>query len=193
MVTKRLLVNTKKFKTTRRDLQYVITNIIIYNSSMENVKVLFFLFPLKSSAIKMLGLHLNTLIIGHKSCNMLSILNKWTLLKEMQKFVTKIVLLEKSKHTTTTKQNNQTYKPLPEPGIEPVTSCTKSGCVTTAPPSQLRVSIVVKPFNYFDAMGLNVNKQIQICGPDIFNKYIFSVLFLHAWITIFGSFSYLRK
>jgi len=31
------------------------------------------------------------------------------------------------------------------------------------PPSQLSVSIVVKP----------LNKQSQICGPDIFNKYIF--------------------
>jgi len=26
-------------------------------------------------------------------------------------------------------------------------------------------------------MGQNVNKQSQICGPDIFNKYIFSVIF----------------
>jgi len=52
-------------------------------------------------------------------------------------------------------------------------SCTQSGCVTTAPPSQLSLSIVVKPFNCFDAMGRNVNKQSQICGPDIFNKYIF--------------------
>ena len=33
-------------------------------------------------------------------------------------------------------------KTMPEPGIEPETSCTQSGCVTTAPPSQLRVSIV---------------------------------------------------
>jgi len=67
---------------------------------------------------------------------------------------------------------------LPEPGIEPGTSCIQSGCVTTAPPSQLRVSIVVKPFNGFDAMGRNVNKQFEshICGPDIFNKYIFSVI-----------------
>ena len=47
------------------------------------------------------------------------------------------------------------------------------GAVTTATPSQLRVLIVVKPFNCFDAMGRHVNKQSQICGPDIFNKYIF--------------------
>jgi len=36
----------------------------------------------------MLGLYLYTLIIGHKSCNMLSIINKLTLQKELQKFVT---------------------------------------------------------------------------------------------------------
>jgi len=36
----------------------------------------------------MLGLYLHALIIGHKSCNMLSILNKLTLQKEWQKCVT---------------------------------------------------------------------------------------------------------
>jgi len=36
----------------------------------------------------MLGLYLYTLIIGHKSCNMLSILNKFTLQKLLQKIVT---------------------------------------------------------------------------------------------------------
>jgi len=81
------------------------------------------------------------------------------------------------------------YRPI----VSSLTSSTQSGCVTTAPPSLLRESIVVKPFNCFDAMGRNVNKQSQICGPDIFIKNIFSVLFLHAWITIFGSFSYLRE
>jgi len=86
------------------------------------------------------------------------------------------------KKVKTQQQNkNQTQKLLPELGIEPGTSCTQSGCVTTAPPSLLRVMIVVKPFNFFfNAMGRNANKQSQICRPDIFNKYIFSVLFLHA-------------
>ena len=45
------------------------------------------------------------LIIGPKSCNMLILLNKLTLPKELQHFVTNNVLLEKSKSTTTTKQN----------------------------------------------------------------------------------------
>jgi len=96
--------------------------------------------------------------------------------------VTNNVFLDKnSKNTTNEQQNkNQTYKPLPEPGIEPGTSCAQSGCITTAPQSQLRVSFVVKPFNSFDAIGRNVNKHSQNCGPDIFNKYIFSVIFLHA-------------
>ena len=49
--------------------------------------------------------------------------------------------------------------------------------VTTAPPSQLREAIVFKPFNCFDAMSRNVNKQSQICRPDIFNKYIFCNIF----------------
>jgi len=59
---------------------------------------------------------------------------------------------------------------LPESGIEPGTSGTQ----------KLRVLIVVNPFNCFDAMGQNVNKQSQMCGPDIFNKYIFYTIFLHA-------------
>jgi len=69
---------------------------------------------------------------------------------------------------------------MAESGIEPGTSCTQRGCVTTAPPSQPRVLIINKLFNCFDAMGRNVNKQSRICGPDIFNKFNFSVIFLHA-------------
>jgi len=53
--------------------------------------------------------------------------------------------------------------------LEPWTSCTQSGCVTTAPPSQLRASIIVKLFDCFDAMGQHVNKK----KPHIFNKFIF--------------------
>ena len=43
----------------------------------------------------MLGLYLYTLIIGHNSVNMLSILNKLTLKKELQNFVTNKVFLDK--------------------------------------------------------------------------------------------------
>jgi len=57
---------------------------------------------------------------------------------------------EKSQQQETKISN---IKPLPKPGIEPGTSCSQGGRVTTAPPSQLRVSIVVKPLNRFDAWG----------------------------------------
>jgi len=47
------------------------------------------------SGLKMLGLYIYTLIIGHKSCNILSILNKLKLLKELQIFVKNNVFLTK--------------------------------------------------------------------------------------------------
>jgi len=73
-----------------------------------------------------------------------------------------------------------------KPELEPGTSRTQSKCVTSAPPSQLRVTIVVKLFNCFDAMGWFVNKQTH------FQQSHFSEIFLPAWITSVGSFSYLR-
>ena len=54
----------------------------------------------------MLGLYFYTLIIGHKSCNMLSILNKLKLRKELQIFVTKNVFLDKKRKIN----NNKTKK-----------------------------------------------------------------------------------
>jgi len=62
------------------------------------------------------------------------------------------------------KTKSQTQEPLLEMDIEPGTSCTKSGWVTTAPPGQLGVSIVVKLFNCFDAMGPTVNKKAEFLG-----------------------------
>jgi len=47
----------------------------------------------------MLGLYLYTPIIGHKSCNMLSILNKLTLQKKLQHFVTSDTFLDKKVKT----------------------------------------------------------------------------------------------
>ena len=111
-------------------------------------------------SLKMLGLFLYTLIISHISCNMLSILNNLTLLKKLQNCRTNNVFLDKKVNTQ--QQNNQTLKPLPEPEIEPWTSRTQRGCVTSAPPSQMRVMIVVKLFNCFKAIGRNVNKQSRI-------------------------------
>jgi len=54
----------------------------------------------------MLGRYFYTLIISHKSFNMLRILNKLTLYKKLQTSVTNNVFLDKkSKNKTTTKQN----------------------------------------------------------------------------------------
>ena len=44
-------------------------------------------------------------------------------------------------------------------GIEPGTSCTQSGCVTTAPPSQMRVTIVKKLFNCIININNNYNNN----------------------------------
>ena len=52
--------------------------------------------------LMMLSLYLYTLIIGHKSCNMLSILHKLTLQKKLQNFVTNNVFLDKNSKITTT-------------------------------------------------------------------------------------------
>ena len=53
----------------------------------------------------MLGLYFYTLLIGHKSCNVLSILNKLALNKKLQYFETNNVFLEKKvNNTKTTKQ-----------------------------------------------------------------------------------------
>jgi len=52
----------------------------------------------------MLGLYFYTLLIGHKSCNVLSILNKLALNKKLQNFETNNVFLEK-KSTTQRQQN----------------------------------------------------------------------------------------
>ena len=56
----------------------------------------------------MLGLYLYTLIIGHKSCNMLSILNTLTLQKELQNCVTKSVVLDKKRKINNNKTKNLT-------------------------------------------------------------------------------------
>jgi len=113
---------------------------------------------------------------------------------KIAKPVTKMYFWTKKKtHNSKTKQTDTQKKTLPEAGIEPGTSSTQSGCVTSAPPSPLRVTIVVKLFKFFDVMVRNVNKQSRICGPHIFNKVIFVCYFLNARITIFCSFSYLQE
>jgi len=50
----------------------------------------------------MLGLYPYNLKIGHKSCNILSILNKLTLQKEFQNLMTQNLFWIQSENTTTT-------------------------------------------------------------------------------------------
>jgi len=116
------------------------------------------------SFLTMLGLYIYTLEFGHKSCNMLSILNKLALQKELHNCVTNNVFLDKNHINNKTK--NQTLKPLPETGIETGTCCTQSECVTTAPPSQLIVSNAV-------AKGRNINKQNEFAGHTFLTTYFF--------------------
>jgi len=57
--------------------------------------------------LKMLGLYLYILKFSHKSCNILSVLNKLALQKELQIFVTHSVFLDKNqKHDN----NNKKYQ-----------------------------------------------------------------------------------
>ena len=59
--------------------------------------------------LKMLGLYLYTLIISHKSCKMLSILNKLILQKNLQNIVTNNVFMDKK--VKTQQQQNKKIKP----------------------------------------------------------------------------------
>jgi len=53
------------------------------------------------------------------------------------------VFLDEKEETQQQQQNKQSkLNTLPEPGIETGISRTQSGCVTSAPTSQLRVTIV---------------------------------------------------
>jgi len=52
----------------------------------------------------MLGLYLDTLIIGQNVCNIFSVLNELTLQKELHDFETNSVFGQKCKNTATTKQ-----------------------------------------------------------------------------------------
>jgi len=150
-----------------------------------------YVYKANTFTLKMLGLYLYTLIIGHKSCNMKGILNKITLQKKLQHFVTNYVFWDEKKSTTKTKYANK--KTHARAGNWTRDLSHTSGVVTPAPPSQLRIMIVVKLINYFVAMDRNVNIQGRICGPHIFNTWNCFCNILHAWVTIFGSFSYLRE
>jgi len=133
-----------------------------------------------SALLKMLGLYLYTLIIGHKSCNMLSIQNKLILQKKLQYCVTNNVFGHKIKNT---KHKFKHKNPCRSRELNPQPLALK----VDALPLHYRVNweyqlIEVKLFNCFDTMG-------DLRATHL--KKIISVIFLHAWITIFDSFSYL--
>jgi len=79
----------------------------------------------------------------------------------------------KSKNTTTTKQKLKHKNPCRSRELNPGPLAPTADAITTAPPSQLSVSFLVKLFNCFDAISQSVNKQRRICGPHIFKKFIF--------------------
>jgi len=58
--------------------------------------------------LKMLGLYLYTLIIGHKSCSRWSKLNKLLLQKELQSVVKKYVLFGQNIKTQQQQSKNET-------------------------------------------------------------------------------------
>jgi len=60
--------------------------------------------------LKMLGLYLYTLIISHKFCKLLSILNKLTLQKDMQHF--KSVIMDKKVKTQQQQNRKSNLKTL---------------------------------------------------------------------------------
>ena len=83
----------------------------------------------------MLGLYLCSLIIGHKSCNMLSILNKLTLRKELQNFVTNNVFWAKNKNTPITKQKIKHKNPCRSRKLNPRPLASKADTLPLHPES----------------------------------------------------------
>ena len=93
---KRLFLNTSR---ENQSLQTKRTAILGTSRNVETVRssciISFRVVILSDKAatdLKMLGLYLYILIICHKSCNMLRILNKLTLQNELHNFVTNNVL-----------------------------------------------------------------------------------------------------
>ena len=119
----------------------------------------------------MLGLYL---IIGHKSCNMLGLLNKLTLQKKSQNVWTNYVFLNKKVKAQQQNKKIKHKNPCRSRELNPEPLTPKADALRPAPPSQLGVTIVVQLFNCFNAMGQNVSNQSRICRPHIFNEFIFS-------------------
>ena len=105
---------------------------------------------------------------------------------DLQNFMTKKVFGQKSQQQQKLQNKKSNIKSLPEPGIEPGTSCIAVWCVTSRPPRQLNISIEVQLFDCFVIMPRSKHKQTsQICGPHIFNKVVFAVLFLNSFTNMY--------
>ena len=120
----------------------------------------------------MLGLYLHTLLIGHKSRNMLStcILNQLTLQRHCKMFWQIVCFWTKVK-TQQSKTKPSNIKTLAWNWTRDLSHQKRSHYL---PPSELRATIVVKlhVFNCSDAMGRNVKKQSRICVPHIFSFHL---------------------
>jgi len=89
------------------------------------------------------------------------------------------VFFDKKVKTQPQQNKKSNIKTLVGAGIELGTSCTQSRCVTTAPPSQQRVLIVVQPFNCFDAMRRNVNKAKFAGQTFLTNTFFLYYFYVH--------------
>ena len=85
--------------------------------------------------LKLLGLYLYSYIISHKTCKMLSIVNKLTLQKDLQNIVTNKVFFGQKLKTQQQQNKKSNLKTLGRGGNWTGTSCPPKGSVTTAPPS----------------------------------------------------------
>jgi len=148
---------------------------------------------LYNETLKMLGLYLYTLIIGHMSFKMLCILNKLILKKNLHNFVTNRIYCVLDLKKTTHQRKKIIHKnPCRNREMNPGHL---SECVTSDPPSQLIVTSVVK-LSYWTVstqwVETSINKA-ELAGHTFSTNSFFSVIFLQTWITIFGSFSYLQE
>ena len=81
---------------------------------------------------------------------------------------------------------------MPEPGIEPGTSCTQSECVTTATASQLKVSIVLKLLTVSTQRVDTYINKAELEGHTLStNLFLCNIVVILACISMFGSFSYI--
>jgi len=145
-----------------------------YESIVRNIPYVVHCIDRMFYRLMMLCLYLYSLIISHKSCNMLSILNPLTLQKKLQHCVT-CVLVQKSKNTTTRKIKHKNPCRPWVLNLEPL--ALKANAVTT-PPSQLRVSILGKLFK-----GKHKETKLNLRATH-FQQFHFFCIIIHAWITI---------